>query len=92
MRQIVLSGLGDHVAHKVSTQGMNAEDRKRLRYAYEVRRGEGGREGSGGRVEINSLFFVDFIPSSKFIHGLKVWSYVAFGLILKSSLKFNHQN
>ena len=56
MRQIVLSGLGDHVARKVNTRGMNAEDRKRLRYAYKVRwrKGnsrEGEREGGVRRME-----------------------------------------
>ncbi len=36
LRQIVLSGLGDHVARRIPTDGMNAEDRKRLRNAYQV--------------------------------------------------------
>ena len=36
MRQIVLSGLGDHVARKIPTQGLDVEDKKRLRYAYQV--------------------------------------------------------
>ena len=36
VRQLVLAGLGDHVARKIPTQGMNTEDKKRLRYAYQV--------------------------------------------------------
>ncbi len=32
----MLSGLGDHVARRIPTDGMNAEDRKRLRNAYQV--------------------------------------------------------
>ena len=36
MRQIVLSGLGDHVAKKIPTQSFNAEERKKLRRAYQV--------------------------------------------------------
>jgi hypothetical protein len=37
LRQIVLAGLGDHVARRISTDGMNSEDKQRLRYAYQVR-------------------------------------------------------
>lgn len=37
LRQIVLAGLGDHVARRIATDGMNTEDKKRLRYAYQVR-------------------------------------------------------
>ncbi len=36
MRQLVLAGLGDHVARKISTQGLSVEEKKILRYAYEV--------------------------------------------------------
>ena len=36
MRQIVLSGLGDHVARKITTQGLEPQEKKRLRYAYQV--------------------------------------------------------
>ena len=35
--QIVLAGLGDHVARRISTDNMNSEDKQRLRYAYQVR-------------------------------------------------------
>ena len=37
LRQIVLAGLGDHVARRIAADGMNTEDKKRLRYAYQVR-------------------------------------------------------
>jgi ATP-dependent RNA helicase DHX37/DHR1 len=36
LRQIVLSGLGDHVARKIATGHMAAEDKKRLRFSYQV--------------------------------------------------------
>ena len=36
IRQIVLAGLGDHVAHKVATQGLSVEDKKKLCHAYQV--------------------------------------------------------
>lgn len=35
LRQIVLSGLGDHVARKIITENMNVEDKKKFRYAYQ---------------------------------------------------------
>ena len=37
LRQIVLAGLGDHVARRISTDNMNTEDKQRLKYAYQVR-------------------------------------------------------
>ena len=37
LRQIVLAGLGDHVARRIITDNMNTEDKQRLRYAYQVR-------------------------------------------------------
>jgi ATP-dependent RNA helicase DHX37/DHR1 len=37
LRQIVLAGLGDHVARRISTDNMNTEDKQRLRHAYQVR-------------------------------------------------------
>lgn len=49
MRQIVLSGLGDHVARKISTHGMNADDKKKLCHAYQV----GG--GASGCIEADVL-------------------------------------
>jgi len=39
MRQIVLAGLGDHVARKISTQGLSVEDQKRLNHGYQVKEG-----------------------------------------------------
>ena len=36
LRQIMLTGLGDHVARKVPTHSLNAEDKRRLRHAYQV--------------------------------------------------------
>ena len=32
----MLTGLGDHVAMKVPTHSLNAEDKKRLKHAYQV--------------------------------------------------------
>ncbi len=36
MRQMVLAGLGDHVARKVPTAGLSAEEKKKLSHAYQV--------------------------------------------------------
>ena len=38
LRQIILSGLGDHVARKIATDKMAAEDKRRLRFSYQVYR------------------------------------------------------
>jgi ATP-dependent RNA helicase DHX37/DHR1 len=44
LRQIVLAGLGDHVARKISTDNMSAEDKRKLRFSYQVT-GPCSREG-----------------------------------------------
>ena len=36
LHQIVLAGLGDHVARRISTDNMNTEDKQRLKSAYQV--------------------------------------------------------
>lgn len=36
LRQLVLTGFGDHVAKKINTDNMNAQDKKKLRCAYQT--------------------------------------------------------
>ncbi|XP_064392775.1 probable ATP-dependent RNA helicase DHX37 isoform X2 [Halichondria panicea] len=36
LRQIMLTGLGDHVARKIPTHSLDSEDKKRLRHAYQI--------------------------------------------------------